>query len=796
MRWFRWAQAAAVLLWADYASAGGTHGGRAMPVDPTAPSDFTRYRVVMAFVPLLAATLAIAWVAARTRRENRGGMAFPPSLDLLAIPRLARVLRSPWWPLAWQVPATVGFAGVVAAGLAGRDVASTITWAIWWPAMALLVLVGGRNWCLACPPGALAGWIGKVARPRHPFPARLRTLWLPASLLVALAWIYDAWDVAGSGRRTALLLLAFTLAAVLLGLCCAGRSFCRYVCPVGALAGVLGLVGSLGIVARWQRVCAEHRPKPCLVGGEGSPGCPMLEVPYAMERPLHCHFCLACVRACAPDNLVLVARRPAWALRHGQGARWDEVGFGLIVSGVALVQMFAMVGWLRAQAGGAFALAVAYAVLGVGAPVAALVALRAGARRVGAGAALAVVVPVAWALFAVHNLDHLVPRWLARWPGTVLWAQAVLLLLGALAALALLAGRVPEVGPAAVGRIGVGFALPLAVGLLVGAAYYALSYPPVAAAGFNGTPGPPIAFISDRGGLPEVYLVDEGGGPARPLLAQPLRALEVAWAPDGRRLAIVAERDEASDLYVVGVDGAGLTRLSDPRGVAWGPLWSPDGKLIAYVSGVGMEAEVYLVAATGGAPRRLTANTRWDYPRSWSPDGRTLLIETAGREERVRIAALEVATGEMHYLTDGAANDGDAAYSPDGRRIVFSSDRDGNREIYIMRADGTGARRLTSHPAWDGHPYWSADGTRILFESNRGPGDTFEVMVMFADGGRVTNLTRNAVDDKHPSWSPDGRRILYESHLDGQVDLFLVDLDGTNERNITRHPANDMHASW
>lgn len=796
MRWLWAALAAVLLLGAGQAWAGGTHGGRAMPVDPSAPSDFMRYRVTAAFLPLLAAGIVVAWAAARVGRRNRKGPPAPLGFDLLATPRLGRILRSPLWPWAWQAPATVGFAAVVGAGLAGWELASTITWAIWWPAMALLVLAGSRAWCLACPPGALAEWAGASGRPRRAFPASLRTLWLPAILLVGLAWLYDTWDVAGSGWRTAVLLLAFTLAAVALSLRYTGRSFCRYVCPVGALAGVLGLLGSLAIVARSRRVCAEHRPKPCLARDGGRPGCPMLEVPFAMDRPLHCHLCLECVRSCGPDNLALVARPPGWCLRQGREARWDEVGFGLVLSGVALVQMFTMVGWVRAQAGNAFVLALAYAALGVGVPLAAIGALRGGMRRLGAGATLAVVVPVAWALFAVHNLDHLVPRWLARWPGTVLWAQAVLLLIGSAAALVFLAGRVREAGAAPDGRLSLGLSLPLGLGLLVGAAYYALSYPPMAAAGADGAPGPPIAYISDRSGMPEVYLLDERGGPARRLVLQPLRALEVAWAPDGRRLAIVAERDGGSDLYVVGADGSGLARLTHSPAPAWGPLWSPDAAQIAYVAGVGMEAEVSVVPAAGGAPRRLTVNARWDYPRSWSPDGRTLLLETAGRDERVRIAALEVVTGELRYLTDGKANDGDPAYSPDGRRIVFSSDRDGNREIYVMRADGTGVRRLTAHPAWDGHPYWSADGTRILFESDRGPANTFEVMMMFADGGRVTNLTRNGVDDKHPSWSPDGRRVLYESHRDGQVDLFLVELDGSNERNLTRHPASDMHASW
>ncbi|MBI2362489.1 MAG: 4Fe-4S binding protein [Elusimicrobia bacterium] len=567
----------AIILWAGRALAGGTHGGRAMPVDPSAPSDFTRYRVAAAFLPLLVVGLVAAWGAARRRRGRRDAAApsSPEGFDLLALPRFGWVLRSSWWPLAWQVPAMAGFVLVLGAGLAGWDAAGTVTWALWWPAMALLVLAGSRSWCLACPPGALAEWAGDAVRPRRAFPARLRTLWLPAVLLVAPAWVYDAWDVAGSGRRTAALLAVFTLGAVLMGLRYAGRSFCRYVCPVGALAGVLGLLGSLAIVARSAGLCAAHRPKTCLGGGRGRPGCPMHEVPYAMDRPIHCHLCLACARACAPDNLGLVARAPGWALRHGRGARWDEAGFALVVCGVALVQMFAMVGWVRAQAGNAFTLAVAYAAVGIGGPLAVLAILRwgGGARR--AGAALAVAVPAAWALFAVHNLDHLVPRWLARWPGMVLWGQAVLLLLGFAVALASLVRWAREAGGAA-GTAGLGFSLPLALGLLVSAAYYALSYPPVAAAGSAGPSGPPIAFISDRGGMPEVYLMDAGGGPARRLLDRPLRAETTATyklsARDAGGLESAAVTISTLPFTVAPIDpfGVQLSRTPSAVTLTWG----------------------------------------------------------------------------------------------------------------------------------------------------------------------------------------------------------------------------------
>jgi TolB protein len=103
--------------------------------------------------------------------------------------------------------------------------------------------------------------------------------------------------------------------------------------------------------------------------------------------------------------------------------------------------------------------------------------------------------------------------------------------------------------------------------------------------------------------------------------------------------------------------------------------------------------------------RRLTDNAVWDYPRSWSADGRRLLIETVPRGGRtIAIALLDVEDGRVRCLTDGRFNDGDPAFSPDQRQIAFSSDRDGNREIYVVGVDGTGERHLTPGLSHAQHP--------------------------------------------------------------------------------------------
>ena len=146
-------------------------------------------------------------------------------------------------------------------------------------------------------------------------------------------------------------------------------------------------------------------------------------------------------------------------------------------------------------------------------------------------------------------------------------------------------------------------------------------------------------------------------------------------------------------------------------------------------------------------------------------------------------------------LTFDDAFDSSPAWSPDGRRIAFESERDGNDEIYVMNADGSGVARLTVNDAIDGSPAWSPDGQRIAFDSLRD--DNFEVYLMNADGSGVTRLTNNDARDWHPVWSPDGRRIAFESNRDGNAEIYLMNPDGSGVVRLTYNGAADwVSPAW
>jgi TolB protein len=149
---------------------------------------------------------------------------------------------------------------------------------------------------------------------------------------------------------------------------------------------------------------------------------------------------------------------------------------------------------------------------------------------------------------------------------------------------------------------------------------------------------------------------------------------------------------------------------------------------------------------------------------------------------------------ETTQLTHHPAKDEEPAWSPDGSRIAFTSNRDGQRAIHIMNEDGTGVMRLTEPTTTSYRPAWSPDGRRIAFVSERG-GNT-DVYTMNADGTQLARLTNHVAADRDPAWSPDGLRIAFASERDGNLEIYVMNADGSDLVRLTTNQTPDEHPAW
>jgi len=318
----------------------------------------------------------------------------------------------------------------------GVNLATKLTWTIWWAGIIFTFVLAGRVWCLACPFGALNEWAARLTGAWRRLPRLFRNIWWATGAFVLLTWADEQLGVVRSPRITGWIVLFFVALAVAVGLRYERRSFCRYLCPIGGLIGLYSMTAPLELRAKDAGTCRTHADKTCYRGGEGARGCPMFEFPQAMDRNNYCTLCAECVKGCGRDNLVLRFRsfgQDLWA----SGRRvLDEaylavalVGLTLLVTAQMLTAWPAFISglarWLPAGVRGAlrpvtYLTAVESAALLAGSLVvgpllvlagAAVADRLAGGHRLGLRRTFVVFgymfIPVGLAVHLAHNLAHL-----------------------------------------------------------------------------------------------------------------------------------------------------------------------------------------------------------------------------------------------------------------------------------------------------------------------------------------------------------------------------------------------------
>jgi Tol biopolymer transport system component len=245
------------------------------------------------------------------------------------------------------------------------------------------------------------------------------------------------------------------------------------------------------------------------------------------------------------------------------------------------------------------------------------------------------------------------------------------------------------------------------------------------------------------------------------------------WSPNGRRIAFVSLRDtlagkwglEPSSIYLMdfdpltGMGGGNVVRLTDDEGDDGWPTWSADGQRVAFESDRSGNWDIWIVNVDGSGLTNLTRSPEDERYPAWSPDGKKMAftLKRSGRSNVWVMNVEDALTGSGEYspvnLTKTPHRDRYAMWSPDGKKIAFNTNRDGDQEIYVMDADGSNPTNVSRAPeSTEGLADWSPDGKRLVLYSDR-PGNKDEFVVNLA-GGPWANITNHPASDEFSTWAP------------------------------------------
>jgi len=314
---------------------------------------------------------------------------------------------------------------------------------------------------------------------------------------------------------------------------------------------------------------------------------------------------------------------------------------------------------------------------------------------------------------------------------------------------------------------------------------------------------PQIIFSSRRWWNYDIFISDIYGGYTTQITKNKWIDFNPSISHDTKKLLFISDRDGNRDIYITDLEwldgytqwrAKNLKNLTNSIENDWTPIFSPIENKIIYSTYFpeNDNYDIMMMDYEGGNKENLTNTSTYEKFPQFSPDG-SFIIYQGWQSGKMEIFFLGLLDKNIINITkQSKSNDiisHGNAFSPDGESIVFTSERDGNRNIYLMTINGSDTEQLTSHESNDYEPIFSPDGESIVFTSERD--GNREIYLIDPITKNLKNLTNNSGDDWNPRFYPDGHKIVFQSTRDNNWEIYMMNLDGGNQINLTNHPSTD-----
>ena len=264
------------------------------------------------------------------------------------------------------------------------------------------------------------------------------------------------------------------------------------------------------------------------------------------------------------------------------------------------------------------------------------------------------------------------------------------------------------------------------------------------------------------------------------------------------KIAFLSRKSKGVEIYVVDFDGENLKQITNDNTLNLTPTWSPNGRWLVYTSYSGNNPDLVMIDNLGKKPRRtLLRLAGLNAAPSWSPvDDRLTLV--LSKDENSEIYTLSN-NRTLRRLTRHFNIDTSPTWSPDGRKIAFTSDRSGRGapQIYIMDAhqgDRAGVERISFGSSYNDNPAWSPDGDKIAYTAR--VGRRFQIKVYDLTTKTSTVLTKATGNNEQPTWSPDGRFIAYRHKEGSKMNTYIKRLGSDKTRQLSFGDSGGASPSW